>query len=385
MSNPTRVLQILHNLKNGGVQRDVLVPAQVIDSDLVKFDILLLSDVVGELETEMHRYSHIYRIPLKRSKSIIIRAIRVWTDPIYVYLKTRELVRKNGGYDAVHVRHKMFIAPCVTAAKKEGVKVRIGHSHINGPDSRELPHVKAYMELSKYIARINSTMLLGVTRDACTYLFGHNAKSYVIKNPLIDLDKFNPQKYSYPVHSEIHLIQVGSYGERKNQLFTVEILKELRKRSIDFKMVFIGYEQEGTGAEQKIIDRLREYELDDAVIMMPSNSNVADQLAQSDIMLLPSLQEGLPNTALEAQAMGVKCFLSTNVSKDADYGLCEFISLEQGAIPWAQRIIEYAEQSKLCKCFIDLSCYDNKKVCAQYVKIWQGNSFENSLSVYDVN
>ena len=383
MDNKIKVLQVLHNLKNGGVQRDVVIPIEIIDPKYVSFDILLLSDISGELEERLKGKANIYRFPLKKGHSKISRALHVWIDPFRVYVFLRKLIRKNGGYNAVHVRHKMFVGPCVAAANKENVKVRIAHSHVNGPDSREYPHVKAYMNLSKIICKRNATMLLGVTKDACNYLFGNNANSYVIKNPLIDLDKYNPLKYPYKEHSRINLIQIGSYGERKNQLFSIEIIKELVDRKVDVSMTFIGYAQEGSTVEQSMIQKIKHYGLNSQVQMLPSNTNVADQLALSDIMLLPSLQEGLPNTALEAQAMGVRCFLSTEISEDANYGLCDFLPLEKGAKYWADKIIEYAKKSNLQKKFIDLSCYDNKKVCAQHLMIWQGYTFEESMRVYN--
>lgn len=383
MSKPIRVLQVLHNLKNGGVQRDVVIPIEILDRKNVIFDVLLLSDVHGELEKRLEGKASIYRIPIKRGSNVLARALHVWSNPIRVYRETRKLIRSNGGYDAVHVRHRMFLAPCASAAKKEGVKVRIVHSHVNGPDSRELPHVKAYLNLSKVLCRRNATMLLGVTKDACNYLFGKKANAHVIKNPLIDLTKFDPQRYSYSEHTRINLIQVGSYGERKNQLFSIEIVKELVAKSVDAAMTFIGYAQEGSNVEQRMRETINSYGLQSVIQMLPSDTNVADELAKADIMLLPSLQEGLPNTALEAQAMGVKCLLSSNISTDANYGLCDFLPLDKGAAYWADQIVEYARKSKLRKTFIDLSCYDNRKVCEQHLMIWQGHSFEESLQAFD--
>ena len=53
---------------------------------------------------------------------------------------------------------------------------------------------------------------------------------------------------------------------------------------------------------------------------------------------------GVFNVALEAQAMGVPCFLSDSITKATDCGLCRFLSLQNGSKAWAQEILDYRQQ-----------------------------------------
>ena len=89
-------------------------------------------------------------------------------------------------------------------------------------------------------------------------------------------------------------------------------------------------------------------------------------------MLIPSLQEGLPNVALEAQAMGVPCFVSTDVSNDCDCGICTFLPLDKGAKFWADEIIKYIDKNGYDKQYVDMSTWENKKVCEMYLEYWRG-------------
>ena len=241
MSGKTRVLQVAYDLTMGGVPADIMYPARILDKDEVEFDVLLTSDNVGFYDEEFRKYGNIYRIPIKLGRNKIARAIRVFTDPIYIYVKTKKFLKaKKGYYDAIHCRNFEFNAPCVAAAHKVGIPVRISHSHVNAP-AKERPHIALYNYLSRKIIKKHATMCLGVTQGALEYMIGKNGHGYVIKNPTVDLTKFDPTKYEYPEHNDIHLIMVGSIQPRKNQMFGAEVLNELVKAGQDAKMIFIGY------------------------------------------------------------------------------------------------------------------------------------------------
>ena len=138
-------------------------------------------------------------------------------------------------------------------------------------------------------------------------------------------------------------------------------------------MTFIGYPR---NKDDDYLPNLKKYAsekgLDNNVAFLPQDTNVAEELAKSTIMLIPSLQEGLPNVALEAQAMGVPCFVSTDVSEDCNCGICEFLPLVAGAKEWAQKIVEYVEINGTQKKYVDMSSWDNKHVSQEHLEHWRG-------------
>ena len=70
--------------------------------------------------------------------------------------------------------------------------------------------------------------------------------------------------------------------------------------------------------------------------------------------------------------MGLRCFISTDVSDDCDCGICTFLPLEEGAKYWAEAISEYAKEYGTEKRYVDMRAWDNRKICEDYMDIWSG-------------
>ena len=372
-----KVLQVAYDLTMGGVPADIMYPARLLDREDVQFDVLLTSLTVGFYDEEFSQYGCIYRIPVRRGKTKLTRALRVFTDPIMVYFASKKFLMQNRNeYDAIHCRNIIYNAPIVAAAHKAGIRVRIAHSHVNAP-SKELPHIAFYNKISQFVIKKHATICLGVTKGALRYMIGDGV-GYVIKNPTVNLSKFDPSKYKYEEHTDIRLIMVGSIQPRKNQMFGVQVLNDLVNMGLEASMIIIGYPTNpASGYLESVQSFVKENNLDNLVQFLPKDSDVAKALSESDIMLLPSLQEGLPNTALEAQAMGVYCFVSTDVERICDCGLCEFHALSNGSRNWAEAVANYARRTGLRKKFVDMTSWDNREVSKFHLRIWRGeNPFE---------
>lgn len=372
MERPLRVLQINRDMKKGGVQAEIMYPARILDSKRVHFDVMLLSDTKGFYEEEFAQYGNIYRLPLKKRKTKIGRALAIIVDYFAIRKGMIRFLQSHEAYDAVH-GHELFTnAACMSAAKKCGVPVRIAYCAVNKPgkncDNRFF--VKVYLRICALVLNRCCTHKFGVTQNAADYLFG-KGKGVPIKNPTVDFQKFDPAKYSLTDDGNIHLLMVGSYSSRKNQKFGLKVFRELHKLQPGATMTFIGYPRSDTETYfPELQSMVKEYHLEDNVVFLPQDADIPREMAKATFLLIPSLQEGLPNVALEAQKMGLPCFLSTDVSDDCDCGLCTYVPLEEGPENWAEKLVEYVAAHGFEKRFVDMSEWDNRKVCEMYMEIW---------------
>ena len=375
MQKQIRVLQINKDLKKGGVQAEIMYPARILDSKRVHFDVMLLSDTLGFYEDEFSQYGNIYRIPLRKKASRIGRVCDVFMNYFVVKKEMIHFFKSHAPYDAVHGHDMLTNAACMSAAKKCGIPVRIAYCAVNKPGKnayQDRLYFKVYLKLCSFVLNRCCTHKFGVTQNAADYVFG-KGKGKPIKNPTVDFQKFDPTKYPQAIDGNIHLLMVGSYSTRKNQKFGLEVFRELHGKQANATMSFIGYprsEKETYFPELK--QKVEEYGLEDSVLFLPQDADIPGEMAKATFLLIPSLQEGLPNVALEAQKMGLPCFVSTDVSDDCDCGLCTYLPLNAGSKYWSDKLIEYIYRHGFDKQYVDMSEWDNRKVCEDYMRIWGG-------------
>ena len=115
----------------------------------------------------------------------------------------------------------------------------------------------------------------------------------------------------------------------------IEILKNLKEKGKDAKLLILGEGEERANLEKLV----NEYSLNKAVILYGVTQDVAEWLSAFDIYMMTSLTEGLPISAVEAQANGLICLLSDRIPADVDITPDVYhLSMDQGAEPWAEMI-----------------------------------------------
>ena len=248
-------------------------------------------------------------------------------------------------YDVLHVNSSAvgFTSLVLTEGKKAKVPVRISHSHGKNINS----FVKRiYLWPIKKYNKFLSTKYAGCSVAAGEYLFGkgiqNNARWFFIPNT-IEASEFaynaaNREKRRAELGLDEDTILLGAVGmltEIKNHRFMIEILKNLKEKGKDAKLLILGEGEERANLEKLV----NEYSLNKAVILYGVTQDVAGWLSAFDIYMMTSLTEGLPISAVEAQANGLICLLSDRIPADVDITPDVYhLSMDQGAEPWAEMI-----------------------------------------------
>lgn len=92
---------------------------------------------------------------------------------------------------------------------------------------------------------------------------------------------------------------------------------------------------------EKTKKKVNKLGLSDKVIFTGTIPDVHLKLQAADVMIFPSLYEGLPNVVLEWQALGLPCIISDTITKEcAVSNLIYFESIKNNPELWANRSFE---------------------------------------------
>jgi glycosyltransferase involved in cell wall biosynthesis len=116
------------------------------------------------------------------------------------------------------------------------------------------------------------------------------------------LQKFKLQKI-FPV-----IGTVGRLDFRKGQIFLIRAIAKLKGTYPDIKLIIVG----GGELENELKEECKRLGITDIVFFLGTQKNIKNFLSILDIFILPSLQEGLSISLIEAMSMG-KSVIATNI------------------------------------------------------------------------
>lgn len=336
---PVRILHVLHSMDRGGAEAMIMNLFRNIDRTKVIFDFLLSEDKEGSMEAEIRALGgRIYKVPLM-----------TMTNP-FPYLKGLNTFFKNHHteYRIVHSHTSSKSTFPLYYAKKYGIPVRIAHSHNN----RSLMNIDGFVRnILKYPLKKVANRYFACAKVPAEWLYGksfckhHDVK--VIYNA-IDTSQF---RYDDSIRNNLRTVlglspdelvvgNVGRIAPQKNHDFILKVFVELLKSRQDkpTKLLLIGDGPLKADIERKI----RDYNIEDNVILTGNVNNVHEYLQALDVLLFPSLFEGLPVVVVEAQCAGLLCVVSKYAITD-EVGLTDlvhYVSLDDSPAIWSNKILE---------------------------------------------
>lgn len=328
-------------LGNGGVQNVIMNTVRGLHNEY-KFDIIIFNADFQYYREEFLKYGNIYIMPDYEKYKGLVNKADYYFRGYRVYKFVKKVLQENGPYDIIHCNNEFRSAPCLKAAYDMGVPIRISHFHTLREQN---PFSKCYNTLwqnisAKMILKYKTDIINCSGKSADSY-FGRK-NSLIIYNP-IDFCKFDIKKYNTPKrkHSFVH---IGRITENKNQKFVAEVFSFIKKEYDDASLSFVGW------SSDRYIDSVKktvsENGLSACVDFLPHDTDIPKLLSECEYMIFPSKSEGFGIVVVEAQAMGVECFISDAVPDDADAGLCTKIPLEYSARQWADIIINSFNHKK---------------------------------------
>lgn len=328
-----RVLQVVPSLSRAaGVARFVYNMERYHDEKRVHYDFMHHA-----IRDGVYMHKKRYDEELK-ARGCFIYPVNYAGDDLRRFMReVHEVFEKVGSnYDIVHC-HMPNSAFCVLReAEQAGIQHRVLHSHLNNSSDKFL-HRLRNMPLNA-IGKHYATDRIACSDDAGRFLFG--SKPFTVINNGIPLEGF-----AYDLESRTRLrIElgigetdpvvgcVGRFVKQKNFPFAIRVFAKFNEAFPDAKMLILGDGDDREELEKIIVSE----HLSDAVILAGVREDVNKLYSVMDVFFMPSLYEGLPVSAVEAQAAGLPCVYSNKVPNETDItGTGAFVSLDNGVEQWA--------------------------------------------------
>ena len=128
---------------------------------------------------------------------------------------------------------------------------------------------------------------------------GIRKKTKILKNSL------NPQfiRPIYQGQREKTVVAVGRIDENKNHRMLIRAFAKLADKFPDYKLIIYGNGE----SRNQLEDLVRNLQQQERVFMPGVINNVGEAIEKAGIFVLTSFSEGMPNTLMEAMALGLPC------------------------------------------------------------------------------
>ena len=326
----------------GGVESAVTAYFRRFDPAAITADFAVFGEAFSLEEEIVSQGGRVLYLPVRRR------------DPRGYAAAVEKLFRENR-YDAVWCHFSgLTNIDFLKKAKDRGIPLRVAHAHTAslpwGSALMKYPVIAAH-EKNKRVIGQYATHLFACSRRSAEFMYGKklSAQTRIVPNA-VDLSGFAVADGT-EARAELGVapgaLVVGHVGRMcaaKNQKFLIDAFAALYRRNKNAVLLFVG--------DGELHDEIASYAAaspcSEGIVFTGARRDLPRLYAAMDVFCLPSLTEGFPVTAVEAQACGLPCVVSTQGVEDSVNlsGAVRFLSLEESPDAWAQALAEAAAQGK---------------------------------------
>ena len=254
----------------------------------------------------------------------------------------RKLASAGKGFDIIHVHgNSATMLLEMTAAKMAGIPVRIAHAHSTSCNMHMIDKLARPLFYRLCTHRIACS-------DAAGRFLYRQRTFYIVKNAVdasrfaFDADKRLSMRQRLDLSNRVVFGHVGNFVDAKNHLFLLDIFDAIAKKIKNATLLLVG----DGNLKSQIIEKINRLNISGNVILTGSVDNPQDYLQAMDMILMPSLYEGMPLSMIEQQANGLSILASDIITPQINIsGNVHFESLKSSPAEWSDKAIAILKSS----------------------------------------
>lgn len=336
-----RLLCILSGMNAGGAETFIMKIYRNLDRTKYQIDFCINVKERCFYEDEiMSMGGKLYRIPSKTENLIQFRR------------QLANIVRSNSYHHVLRITSNALGFMDLKIAKKSGAVVCCARSS-NSSDGGDFKSI-LFHKIGKLLYGRYADVKIAPSDLAAKYTFGNkayeNGEVSILHNGIdLAVYRYSPEhreavRREFSVDKNTKLIgHIGRFDEQKNHMFLLEVFHAIQQTAPDAKLILIGNGK----LEESIRQRAAELGITEKIIFAGVRPDIPHLLCAMDVFVFPSLYEGMPNTVIEAQAVGLPCVIADTITREADIsGLIEYLPLGDAAA-WAEKALSVAGSNRV--------------------------------------
>ncbi len=310
----------------GGIETYLMNQLHSLNRDKAIFDFVTDFPLLVYAEEAEALGSKIYKIPAKKQG-----VIAQWRA-------LAKILKMHPEYQTVYFNILDAGAAITMVIPRLFGKTILTHSHNSNTD-KPLLHA-----VCRPILNLLTDQRIACSKSAAKFMFG-DRQAHIIPNAIeVSRYDFNPalrqkKRRELGLEKAFAVCFAGRLTRQKNPKGLIAIFDAVYQQEKNAVLLCAG---DGEMRED-VYAFAKQKACFSAIRFLGKRKDIGELLQAADVFLLPSLYEGLPIVAIEAQAAGLPCFLSDRITREAAVisKNVVFLKLQEPPNKWAQVMLSY--------------------------------------------
>lgn len=308
-----KVWIVIWGLKDGGAEVLARDYARLVDKESFEATIVTMYPFEDTANYKKAKAAGLRVISVFKKRNAVTRAVRALADQWYVPMKLKRMLKKEQP-NAIHFNSEMARYFVSLQRKLSGIQLLYTcHSEVS---KHFFPEEEAAV---KKLIQQPGLRLIALHEDMKKELDQRFRKddTVVIRNG-VDIQSYRTvacdkkaKRESIGIPPDAYVVgHIGRFFAGKNHAFLLQVFQKIVQKKPNAHLLLVGNGE----LREEILRTIQTLNLTEYVTVLSHRTDIPELLHTMDVIVFPSLYEGLSVVLVEAQASGLKCVVSDSIN-----------------------------------------------------------------------